>query len=165
MHYDDERFNMTLENEYLAVCVWNYSTGIWPTLAHWVCHDPEVTSPTASTCSLTLTRPTTIADIDIFKKRITYAIFNTVGFGHVWLSPTNVLPVILNSALYHGFCRHTDPLHCSYWTCVELAYELCLLTVLPFACHMMGVSSSGIILLNLLISNVLDHILVWRTSF
>jgi len=45
--------------------------------------DPEVTLPTASTCLLTLTLPTAIADINILKKRITYAIFNTVGFGHV----------------------------------------------------------------------------------
>ena len=46
-------------------------------------HDSAVALPTINTCSSTLTLPTAIANGDTFKKRMTYAIFNSVGFGHV----------------------------------------------------------------------------------
>lgn len=46
-------------------------------------HDSAVTLPTANTCSPKLTLPTAITDVDTLKRRMTYAIFNSVGFGHV----------------------------------------------------------------------------------
>ena len=44
-------------------------------------HDPNVTVPTANTCSLTICLPTAITDAAIFSSRMTYGIFNSVGFG------------------------------------------------------------------------------------
>ena len=80
---DDAFFNLTLEN------VLQFATGaIYPPQLGfdkyaWFAHDSAVALPTTNTCSPTLTLPTAIANGDTFKKRMTYAIFNSVGFGDV----------------------------------------------------------------------------------
>ena len=82
---DDECFSLTLEN------ILQFATGATylPPLGFdnnpqiGFAHDCTVTLPTANTCSPTLMLPTAIADVDAFKRRMTYTIFNSVGFGHV----------------------------------------------------------------------------------
>ena len=44
-------------------------------------HYPNVTVPTANTCSLTICLPTVITDAAIVASRMTYGIFNSVVFG------------------------------------------------------------------------------------
>lgn len=85
IHSEDGRFCLSLES------VLQFCTGVTciPPLGfdsdpfikfH---HDAQVTLPTVNTCALTVTLPTAIMDVDLFKKRISYAIFNSVGFGNV----------------------------------------------------------------------------------
>eukprot|EP00731_Ephydatia_muelleri_P016024 Em0009g448a len=48
------------------------------------CHDPAVTLPTSNTCSMSITLPTAIINVDTFSSRMTYGIGNSLGcLGHV----------------------------------------------------------------------------------
>ena len=82
---DDECFSLTLENilQFATGATYPPPLGFDDNPEIGFAHDSTVTLPTANTCSPTLTLPTAITDIDIFKSRMTYAIFNSVGFGHV----------------------------------------------------------------------------------
>eukprot|EP00731_Ephydatia_muelleri_P016139 Em0009g563a len=47
------------------------------------CHDPAVTLPTSNTCSMSITLPTAIINVDTFSSRMTYGIGNSLGcLGH-----------------------------------------------------------------------------------
>ena len=46
-------------------------------------HDLHQLFPTANTCSLTFTLPTCSRIYEEFKTKITFGIFNTVGFGQI----------------------------------------------------------------------------------
>jgi len=45
--------------------------------------DPTKTSPTASTCSLSLYLPLRLTDYEVFQQKMDIAIMNTIGFGQV----------------------------------------------------------------------------------
>ena len=47
------------------------------------CHDPAVTLPMANTCSLSITLPTAIDNVETFFSKMTFGIGNSVGFGHI----------------------------------------------------------------------------------
>ena len=79
---DDECFSLTLENilQFATGATYPPPLGFDNNPQIGFAHDSTVTLPTANTCSPTLTLPTAITDVH---KRMTYAIFNSVGFGHV----------------------------------------------------------------------------------
>jgi len=82
---DDECFSLTLENilQFATGATYPPSLGFDNNPQIGFAHDSAVTLPTANTCSPKLTLPTAIADVETFKRRMTYAIVNSVGFGHV----------------------------------------------------------------------------------
>ena len=46
-------------------------------------HSAEDTLPTANTCDLSIRLPTSITDVGTFSSRMTFGIFNAVGFGQI----------------------------------------------------------------------------------
>lgn len=82
---DDECFSSTLENilQFATGATYPPPLGFGNNPQIGFAHDSAVTLPTANTCSPKLTLPTANADVETFKRRMTYAFFNSVGFGHV----------------------------------------------------------------------------------
>ena len=63
------------------------------------CHDPAVTLPMSNTCSMSITLPTAIINVDTYSSRMTYGIGNSLGcLGHVW--PFSLNTFQLPSACY-----------------------------------------------------------------
>ena len=62
-----------------ATCILPLGLDTMPKITFF--YDSSITLPAANTCSLTLKLPATIDNPDVFKRRVTYGIFNSIGFG------------------------------------------------------------------------------------